>query len=106
MQRLTYELVHDMRPVKVTGVDVVGAGRDGFAKQSKRQCAILGWTEHAGTGQLHRAIAHVVHGGAPSRNELPLVIAGFANRPICINSLQRSARGYSERMYAGNAKDR
>ena len=62
MQRLADDLVGDVRAVEVAGVDVIDAARHRLAQHGERRVAILRRPEHAGPGELHRAIAHAVHG--------------------------------------------
>jgi hypothetical protein len=61
MERFADDPVDDMRPVKVAGVDMVDAARHRGAKHGDRRVAVAGRAEHAGTGELHRAIAHPLH---------------------------------------------
>ncbi len=61
-ERLADDLVGDVRPVEVTGVDVVDPVRRRFAQHGERGLAILRRTEHARPGQLHRPVAEAVHG--------------------------------------------
>ena len=67
MQRLADQLVGDVRAVEVAGVDVVHAARHRLAQHGERRVAILGRTEDAGPGELHRAVAHAVHGAVAER---------------------------------------
>ncbi len=64
MQRFLDDLVGDMRAVEIAGVDMVDALGDSLAQHGEGGVAILGRTEDAGTGQLHGAITHAVHGAA------------------------------------------
>ena len=61
VQRLADQLVGDVRAVEVAGVDVVDAARHRLAQHRERRVAVLGRPEHAGPGELHRAVAHAVH---------------------------------------------
>ena len=74
MQRFADELVGDVRAVEVAGVDVVDAARDGLAQHRERRVAILGRPEHAGSGELHGAIAEPLHGAVAEGEG-----AGFAD---------------------------
>ena len=62
MQRLGDDLVGDMRPVEVAGVDVVDAARDRLAQHGDAFGAVLRRAEDALAGELHGAVAHAVHG--------------------------------------------
>src|SRR5258708_39563551 len=57
MQRLTDQLVGDVRAVVVAGVDVVHTGRDGLTQYGQCGLAIPGRPEYAGAGQLHGTVA-------------------------------------------------
>ena len=57
MQRLPDDLVGDVRSVEVGRVDMVHAGGDRLAKDGDCTDAVLRRTPHAGSGQLHRAVA-------------------------------------------------
>lgn len=61
MQRLADDLVRHVRAVEVARVDVVHAQCHGFAQHRNGLRAVPGRPEHAGTGQLHGAVAHAVH---------------------------------------------
>jgi hypothetical protein len=61
MQRLADQLIGDVRPIEVAGIDVVDAARHRLAQHRERRVAVLGRTEHTGTGELHRAVAEAVH---------------------------------------------
>ncbi|SOZ73765.1 conserved hypothetical protein [Cupriavidus taiwanensis] len=67
MEGFADELVGDVRAVEITRIDVVHAGRDGFAQHGDGCGTILRRSEHAGPGQLHGAVAHAVHGAAGKR---------------------------------------
>ena len=64
MQRLANDLVGDMRPVEIAGIDVIDARRHGFAQHGDRRITVLRRPEHAGSGQLHGAVAHAVYRAA------------------------------------------
>jgi hypothetical protein len=64
VQRLANDLVGDVRSVKVAGVDVVHAVRDGLAQHGERRTAILRRSEHARPGELHGAVADALHAAA------------------------------------------
>jgi hypothetical protein len=57
MQSLPDDLVGDVRPVKVAGVDMVHAGCDSLAEDGDGAVRVLGWPKYAGAGQLHCAVA-------------------------------------------------
>ncbi len=57
MKRLADQLVGDVRPVELRGVDVVDAEFDGAAQDGERLRAVARRAEHARTGELHGAEA-------------------------------------------------
>ncbi len=61
MQRLFDDLVGYVRAVKIAGVDMVDAARQGFPQHHKRGQMIFRRAKYAGAGQLHRAITHAVY---------------------------------------------
>src|ERR1700686_697960 len=61
MKGLSNDLVGDMWTVIVAGIDMIDAGRNRLSQNSHRNVDIIRWSEHSGTGKLHRAIAHAVH---------------------------------------------
>ena len=61
MQRLADELIGDVRAVEVAGVDVIDAARDRLAQHGDRRLAVLRRPEHAGSGELHGAVAEALH---------------------------------------------
>ena len=91
MKRLADELVGDVRAVEVAGVDMVDAARHGLAQHGDRRVAVLGRPEHAGPGELHRAIAHAVHDAVAegegagnteiNHGETPMLNAQCSTRP-------------------------
>jgi hypothetical protein len=61
MDRFANELVRDVGAVEVAGVDVVDTVRDGLSQHGERSVAIFGRSEHAWTGELHRAVPDAIH---------------------------------------------
>src|SRR6266404_6867346 len=61
MKRLPDELVGDVRAIIIAGVDVIDPACHGLAQHDKCGAAILRRPEHAGSGELHGAVAHAVH---------------------------------------------
>src|SRR3546814_14827090 len=57
MQCLANDLIGDMRPIEIAGIDVVDAHIYRIAQQGDRCCLILWRAENAGAGQLHCALA-------------------------------------------------
>lgn len=57
IQRLVNQLICDMRAIKIAGVDVIDAERNGFAQHGQCAVAILGRAEDARPCELHGAIA-------------------------------------------------
>ena len=74
MQRFADELIGDVRPVVVAGVDVIDAARDRLAQHRNRGVVVLGRPEDAGSGELHRAIAKALHNPVAERKR-----SGFAD---------------------------
>ena len=64
-QRLADQLVGDLRTIEVAGVDVIDPAGDGLAQHGQGRVSILGWSEYAGPGQLHGAVAEPFHGAIP-----------------------------------------
>ena len=56
IQRFFDDPVGHVRAVKITGIDMIDAGRNGFAKDRERRGWIAWGSPNTGTGQLHRAI--------------------------------------------------
>ncbi len=59
-QRLGDDLVGDVGPVEVAGIDLVDATFDGLPQDRDRFGAIFRRAEHAGAGKLHGAVAHAM----------------------------------------------
>ena len=76
MQRLADDLVGDVRPVEVAGVDVVDAARDRLAQHGEGRVTVLGRAEDAGSGELHGAVAEPLHGAVAEREGAGLVDDG------------------------------
>ena len=66
-QRFADQLVRDVRTIEVAGVDMVDAARDRFTQH--RQCPVMVFRrpEHAGPGELHRAVAKAFDGTMAER---------------------------------------
>ena len=60
MQRSVDQLVRDVRPVVLGGVDVIDTERHGPAQHVERGGAVARRPEDAGAGKLHRAEADAV----------------------------------------------
>ena len=67
MQRLLDDLVGHVRTIEVARVDVVDARGQGFAQHGDGRLGIARRSVHAGTGQLHGAVAHAVQGQGVAR---------------------------------------
>ena len=61
MQRFANELVGDVRPVEVAGIDVIDTRRHRFTQNRNGSVTILRRPEDAGSGQLHGAVAQAMH---------------------------------------------
>ena len=61
VQRGVDQLVRDVGPVVLGGVDVVDAQLDGPAQDGERRLPVAWWTPDARTGELHRAEADAGH---------------------------------------------
>ena len=57
MKRLADQLVGDMRPVKIAGINVIHPSSHRSAEHIQRGIFVLWRTKHARPGKLHRAIA-------------------------------------------------
>ena len=64
MERLGDDLIGDVRPVEVAGVDMVDAAFDRLAQDRHRFGAVLRRSEYAGACELHGAVAHAMDGAA------------------------------------------
>jgi hypothetical protein len=60
IERVADQVVDDVRPVVLRGVDVVDAELDRASKHGPSTVGVARWPEHAGTGELHRAEADAV----------------------------------------------
>ena len=67
MERLADQLIGDVRAIEVAGVDVIDPARHRLAQDGEGGAAILGRTEDAGPGELHRTIAHAFHSSIAER---------------------------------------
>ena len=63
-QRFADQLIGDERPVEVAGVDVVDAGGHRFSQDGERRFPVARRPEHAGSGELHGAVAQPLDGAA------------------------------------------
>src|SRR5262249_31601997 len=90
VKRLTNDLVGDMRPIKVAGVDVIDATLNGLAQHGDGCLAIFGRPEDTGPSKLHRAIAEAVHSelaelestGLADRRCAGIAIGGHVEPPV------------------------
>jgi len=62
VERLADDLVGDVRAVEVACVDVIYPRLDRGAQHGNGFAVVVWWTEDALPRELHRAIAHAVHG--------------------------------------------
>src|SRR4030095_8589932 len=58
MQCFFDQLIGDMRPIKVAGVDVIDSERNDLAQDCDRAVVIFWWPEYMWTSELHGAVAH------------------------------------------------
>ena len=84
VQRLANQLIGDMRPVEVAGVDVVHAGFDGLAQYGQRGRSILGRAEYAGACQLHRAVTDAVYLAVAQSESAAVCQARHSHHPCFI----------------------
>src|SRR5664279_3996492 len=61
MEGLLDDLVGDMRPVKVAGINMIHTRFNRFPQDRYALVHIARWSPDARAGKLHRAIAHAVH---------------------------------------------
>src|SRR5206468_10282225 len=66
VQGLANDLVGDVGPVVVAGIDVVDAGGDGVAEDAHGGFGIARRTPDLGAGELHGSVAESVEGKAGS----------------------------------------
>ena len=52
------QLIGDMRPIKIAGVDVIDSEPNDLAQGCDRAVAIFWWPEYVWTSELHGAVAH------------------------------------------------
>jgi hypothetical protein len=81
MKRLADELIGDVRTVEITGVDVIDPARYSLAQHGERPRAIFWWAEHAGSCELHCAVAHAVHGVLSEREHTSIRDVGHIGSP-------------------------
>ncbi len=60
MQGFTNQLIRDMRAVEVAGVDVIDTATDRRTQDGEGRLAVFRRSKHAGTRQLHGAVAHPI----------------------------------------------
>ena len=80
VQGLGDDLIGDVRPIEVAGVDVIDAAGDRLAQYGDGLGSVLWRTEYAWAGKLHGAIAHAVDSAiaeAKGAGSLRVVIANF-----------------------------
>ena len=58
MQCFFDQLIGDMRPIKVAGVDVIDSEPDDLAQDCDRAVAIFWWPKNMWTSELHGAVTH------------------------------------------------
>ena len=81
MQRLSDQLVGDVRAVEVAGVDVVDAQGHRLAQHRQRRAVVLGRAEHAWACQLHRAVAKAFDGPAAEPERAGTLGVGHLTSP-------------------------
>jgi len=54
------QLIGDMRPIKVAGVDVIDPEPNDLVQDCDRAVVIFWWPEYMWTSELHGAVAHAV----------------------------------------------
>ena len=67
VQRLTDDLIGDMRAVEVAGVDVIDASGNRLPQYGNCRRTILRRTPYVRTGKLHRSIANAIQGDVRTR---------------------------------------
>ena len=82
MQHLADQLVRDVWPVEIAGVDVVYATRDRLAQHGYRCITILGRPKHARARELHGAIAEPLHDPVPKGKGAGLIDCGHDRSPL------------------------
>ena len=61
MERFFDQLISDMRPIKIAGVDVIDSEPNDLAQGWDRAVVIFWWPEYMRTSELHGAVAHASH---------------------------------------------
>src|SRR5205823_12228922 len=62
MQCFFDQLICDMRPIEVAGVDVIDSEPNDLAQDCDRVVVIFWWPENMWTGKLHGAVTHPSQG--------------------------------------------
>src|SRR5580692_8669776 len=83
VKRLADDLVGDVRPVEIAGIDVVLALRYGLAQDGHRRAAILGRAENARPGKLHGAITQAINGAVAESESAGFLNTGHGRSPWC-----------------------
>src|SRR4026209_1357644 len=58
MERFFDQLISDMRPIKIAGVDVIDSEPNDLAQDCDRAVVIFWWPEYMRTSELHGDVAH------------------------------------------------
>ena len=61
MEGLLDQLIGDVRPVKVTCIDMIDSEFNGFTQHREAVINVTGWPKNALARQLHGAVAHAVN---------------------------------------------
>ena len=62
MERLLDDLIGHMGTIKVAGIDMVDAGRNGLSQHGQRTVHITWRSPHLWACKLHGAIPHAIYG--------------------------------------------
>jgi hypothetical protein len=75
MKGLTDEVIGDVRPIEVGGVNVIHTTGNGLAQYRECRRMIFGWTEDTGARELHRTIAEATHAAVAELEGVEFVVA-------------------------------
>ena len=74
MDQLYYELVHNLGPIELRGVDVIDTVVNRLAQDRDRFTTIIRWPEHVRSGEPHRAVPDGPHQERAKRTWSPPII--------------------------------
>src|ERR1700691_5110134 len=87
LQRFADQLIGDVRPVEVAGVDMIHTARHRFAQDSNCCLRVLRWTEYAGPRELHGAVAEPPYGASAEVECAGLMNSGHGRSPLRVGTI-------------------